>query len=205
MTYIDLTHPLITGMPVYPGDPEFALHPFCNHVDHGLSSHSISGSLHTGTHMDAPFHMNEGARKLDEFSITDFIRKAVCLDMKESISSQSLMIPEGVTACVLRFDWSAQFGTEQYYTDYPTAPLIFFKQLIEQGIRMVAMDTPSPDYTPYKTHHLLFEHDVLIVENIADPGALPVNQVFELNAIPLRINQDGSYCRIFARMDAGLN
>jgi len=70
------------------------------------------------------------------------------------------------------FDWSTEFGKDDYYQNYPEISPELAVKLGEVGVNIVGMDTPSPDRAAYQTHKILFKHDILIIENLINLGKL---------------------------------
>jgi arylformamidase len=65
MQIFDISVPVRSGMPVYPGDPEVLLervsdYPAVSRLDFGV---------HTGTHVDAPVHFIEGGAGAEQLSL----------------------------------------------------------------------------------------------------------------------------------------
>ncbi|MBB5211337.1 cyclase family protein [Microbulbifer hydrolyticus] len=59
----------------------------------------------------------------------------------------------------------------------------------KRGIKAVGLDTPSIDFGGsqlFKTHRILFEHNVPALENVANLGALP-DKGFTVIALPMKI------------------
>lgn len=61
----DATRTIGEGIPVWPGDVEFSMRTVPNA---GFTSSSVTMSLHTGTHMDAPRHRFPHGRAIDSFA-----------------------------------------------------------------------------------------------------------------------------------------
>jgi kynurenine formamidase len=72
--------------------------------------------------------------------------------------------------------------------------------LVEKKIKMIGMDTPSPDRYPFKIHKLLFENNIYILENLTNLDQLLNIDRFEVIAFPLKINADSSITRAVARI-----
>src|SRR5437899_12866880 len=77
MPIYDITVPIHPGMPIYEGDPavEIAAWSALRKGDSANVSFLHFGA-HTGTHVDAPAHFIEGARKIDALSIETLIGPA---------------------------------------------------------------------------------------------------------------------------------
>src|SRR5215470_17071172 len=68
----DVTVPISNAMPVWPGDPLVQLTAKSHQSQdntHAVRLTAIQMSSHTGTHMDAPFHMIDGGKRLNEFPL----------------------------------------------------------------------------------------------------------------------------------------
>src|SRR6516164_8958531 len=80
----DVTVPISNAMPVWPGDPPVLL-TSKSHVSrdksHTVRLTSIEMGSHTGTHMDAPFHMIEGGKRLSDFTIDVFAGPATVVEI----------------------------------------------------------------------------------------------------------------------------
>ena len=82
MTLIDLSHPITTGMPVWPGDPEVTLLTAATVHTHGYNLKSVHLGSQTGTHVDAPFHVDDALPTLDQLPLDRFTGPAVVADLR---------------------------------------------------------------------------------------------------------------------------
>ncbi|USZ72800.1 cyclase family protein [Natronosalvus halobius] len=78
----DLSYPLETGMPVYPGSPPVAVEPAATVEDDGYATTGLSFDSHTGTHIDSPAHMRSDGPTLDDFDVERFRFRAVLADCR---------------------------------------------------------------------------------------------------------------------------
>ena len=67
-------------MPAFPGDTPIQLLPTSTYINDGVANHSLCGSLHMGTHIDAPGHFTDKDKKIIDFPISKFIGKAIVID-----------------------------------------------------------------------------------------------------------------------------
>src|SRR2546430_17333843 len=75
----DVTVPITNTMPVWPGDPPVQLSAKSHESrdkTHIVSLTSIAMGSHTGTHIDAPFHMIQGGKRLHEFPLDIMVGRA---------------------------------------------------------------------------------------------------------------------------------
>ncbi len=67
---IDLSMPLTSQTPVYPGDPKPHLEPIATFSADGYHVSRLVLGSHSGTHVDAPFHFCEHGWRLDDVPLT---------------------------------------------------------------------------------------------------------------------------------------
>ncbi len=79
---VDLSHPLESGMTVFPGTPPAALEPTATVEEAGYRTTEISIDSHTGTHIDAPAHMLADGKHLEEYPLETFQFDAAVADCR---------------------------------------------------------------------------------------------------------------------------
>lgn len=214
---IDLTYPIHTGMQVYPT----SWHPAVEVV--GMGRHSVEGrqttkftlGTHTGTHIDAPRHFIGDGRTIDRISLSWCIGRAAVVSFagssKKDVGVDDLEKALGAyevfpQRLLVRFDWSVHWGKEEFYIDYPYFTENACRWLIDKGIRLLGMDTPSPDNpengyasaSDSPNHKLLLGRDVILIEYLCNLNKLKSKEVY-LTALPLCIKDaDGSPARVIA-------
>ena len=104
MKIIDLSLPLYTGMPVYPGDPEVSITLVHTIERNGWDLRRLEINSHDGTHVNVPSHMIASGRTLDDYALADFCGPARLYKPDMPISSADGIlfadcdIDEGVAA-----------------------------------------------------------------------------------------------------------
>ena len=83
MKVIDLTRPLVSGMPVFPGDPPVTIERVRTHDEDGFEVSRICMGSHSGTHLDAPRHFFPEGATLDEFPAGRFVGRGVIVDLRQ--------------------------------------------------------------------------------------------------------------------------
>ncbi len=177
----------------------------------GRNTTSIHLGSHSGTHMDAPFHFYDQAYGIDKInlsqvcgrvSIVDFTGKGkgelVRLCDVESISVTSRMI--------FVFGWFKYWKTNDYYDEFPYFSQEAVRYLVEKGLRVMALDTPSPDSVKdignkedSPNHKLLLIKGVALIEYLANTDKLLNGSNYSLIALPLKLEgADGSPARVIA-------
>ena len=80
---IDLTYPLSAETTMFPGLPKPEITPHCTVEEAGANVTRLSFISHTGTHIDAPRHMLDGAQTVDEISLDRLIGEAAVVDISD--------------------------------------------------------------------------------------------------------------------------
>lgn len=201
---IDLTHNIQAGMPVYPGDEETVLLQ-TNHLQQdGYSNHLLTINMHAGSHIDGPMHLIESSRSMSDFPLDAFVGDGCLLDVSNETAIhckeeyEQLIQPQHIV--ILYTGHSRFYGEPRYFADYPVLSTEFAELLIRKQVKMVGLDTPSPDQYPFEVHKLLFQHNILIAENLTNVDQLRNVPSFEIIALPLPIKADSSIARIIARV-----
>ncbi|MDK8179604.1 cyclase family protein [Paenibacillus sp. UMB4589-SE434] len=205
MKLIDLTHVLQHQVPVYPGDSEMELVQTKYLSRDGYCNHQLTMNMHTGTHIDGPMHLIESDLYLSDFPLDSFVGKGTLLDVSgmnriEYKEEYEHLIGEG-TILILYTGFSVYFGQEKYFTEHPIITKEFAELVVRKKIKLIGMDTPSPDRYPFETHKLWFDNQVLIAENLTNVDRLLDVSSFEIIALPLLIKADSSAARIIARTE----
>ena len=204
MKLYDISRPLKRGMPTWPGDTPFQYEVSWPKSDSGsVNVGKLTMSIHTGTHVDAPFHFDDEGRKITDLDLNLYVGQAKLVDVagRTSIGADDLVNVDltGITRLLLRTSsWSDpnQFPESICYLRPDLAPF-----LAEQGIRLIGVDVPSVDPLDSKelpAHHGLHQNDIHILEGLwledVEPG------IYELIALPLQIEEaDGSPVRAVLR------
>lgn len=187
-----------------------------------LGRHGIEGretrklvlGTHTGTHTDAPLHFIPKGRGIDQVPLEVLVGPALVLNFSPCRPMQEIDVPDlerkiggkAPTRLILRTDWSEQFGEMPYYTQYPFLSEAAAHWLVEKGVALIAMDTPSPDNPSHSrgtskdspNHKVLLGAGVVLVEYLCNLKALTASEV-ELVVLPLKLTGcDGSPARCIA-------
>lgn len=191
-------------MPVYPGDPLPILKQSTEINTTGGSEFHISTGMHVGTHMDAPLHMFKNGKKLSEYPAEKFFGKGHLIDVRnQKRISAGLLKEKHISPCeiiIVMTGFSEKFGTDSYYNDYPEIEESFVQRLIELGVKIVGMDTPSPDRAPFNIHKILLKNDILIIENLTNLEPLLPYEKFEIIALPAKFETDAAPIRVIAKV-----
>lgn len=212
MRLIDLSVPLGTGMPVYPGDPEVDIRPALTAAEDGVNVLHLRMGSQSGTHVDAPSHVEDGWPALDELPLDRFDGPAHVVDAR-GLPPRAAMgadlfadVPAG-RIVLLATGWSAHWGTGAYH-DHPHLTEEAAALLVTRGVRTVGIDALSVDPTPGETlpaHRVLCGAGAVIAENLTNLAEVLDAQVaghdVHVSLFPLHLpGADGAPLRAVARI-----
>lgn len=201
---IDISRRLQKGVPTWPGDTPFSYEVSWSKEQSGsVNVGKLTMSIHTGTHVDAPFHFDDDGRKIAELDLNLYIGpvRVIELKNKSSIAAKDLegLELQSVERLIIRTSsWhdETRFPEEITYLEADVAPF-----LSKHGIRLIGVDVPSVDPLDSKVlsaHHSLHQHDIHILEGL-DLEHVAEGE-YELIALPLFLTEaDGSPVRAVLR------
>ncbi|KAI5115227.1 hypothetical protein M0805_008451 [Coniferiporia weirii] len=216
MFVYDLSHKLDSGTQPYPGNPVFCCNRAATVKDNGCNLSILTLGSHTGTHIDAPYHFFEDGKTVDQLDLSSLVGPAAVVDVlhkkpKERITWDDLVradvvkLLEDCHILLVRTGWSKYWKTPTYL-DHPILDKGAAEKLIEMGIRVLGVDTMSPDETnpsegvisDFGVHETILGAGAMIVENLTGLEQLPKKRV-HVSLLPLNITDcDGSPIRAVA-------
>jgi kynurenine formamidase len=198
MQYIDLTQTFSAQMPVYPGDSVPELTPIDSD---GIRDHRLNTGMHVGTHMDAPLHMIAGGKRISEIDPAKFFGSGKLIDARgmDKIGPEVLADIQAGDIVLVLTGFGSKFHDFDYYEKYPELTEAFANKLVELKVKIVGLDTPSPDRKPFAVHKILLGQEILIIENLTNLEQL-LNQKFEVVALPAKLETDAALTRVIAKI-----
>lgn len=207
MKIYDVTVPLSKELVVYPGDPHVKINrrTKVNEEDAKYNLSRYSFGSHSGTHVDAPFHLIEGGGTVDKLALELLIGRARVVEVTAPCIDETVLeeFDFTVDARVLfktrnSYLWSQKSFVKDYVYITPGAA----RSLINDGIKVVGIDYLSVekfDAEP-ETHMALLKAGTVIIEGLdlrdVEPGD------YELICLPLKIKDgDGSPARVVLRQN----
>lgn len=170
MELFDLTLPLWSGMPVYPGDPHVSFTPARSHEADGYQVTHLCLGSHTGTHLDAPRHFFAGGATLDEYPLDRLVGPGVVVDCRPVATPHGTATPPVIDAAFLAGQLRTvpvpHGGLVLLWTEGAFLAVDAARLLLDSGAGLVGTDAPSLDEHPYPVHRLLLSHGVLLAENL---------------------------------------
>ena len=142
MKIIDLTQLITASMPVYPGTEPPHLTVANTYETDGFRETLLSFFSHTGTHMDAPFHLFGDRTKLNEMPAAQFVGKALVIPCMqygagEEIGMEALapvrQLADETDFLLFHTGWSRYWGKAEYFGDYPVPSQEVCRYALESG------------------------------------------------------------------------
>ena len=204
---IDLSHSLDDKMSLYPGDPCFRCRAVSTVEDDGCAVTAIQLGSHTGTHLDAPSHFVLGGRATDAISLNILqghaaVINVATLEPKHRVTREELeaaftsQFPSNSLSdfriVLVRTGWSSHWGEEKY-NHHPFLDADIAQYLIGSGIKVIGVDTLSPDATSeengsndFRFHQTFLGSGGVIVENLTNLDWASGSTIF-VNLLPLKL------------------
>ncbi len=159
MSLFDLTHPISTATPVFPGDVPVGVRTVATHADQGYAARRIDLGTHSGTHVDAPAHLLPHGATLDDLPLDLWIGPGLLLERADLGAAPlpragRLLIrgcPDGITPREAR-------------------------RIAACGVRIVGVDGPSVDPVASRelpAHRILLGAGIPVLENLRLAGVPP--------------------------------
>ncbi len=177
---VDLSRPLRDGSESYAGEPGVRIERVAEAAVDGYTlSHFSHLSAHCGTHIDSPFHFIAGGADLSGIGLPLLPALIVPTDRSPiDVEAFSGARPLRGRAVLLHTGWDTRIGTPGYYEDAPYLTPEAAAFLVEQGIGLLGLDSPSPDRfgsTDWPVHHLILRAGIPIVEGLVNLDSLPTD------------------------------
>ncbi|WP_226008209.1 cyclase family protein [Natrinema salinisoli] len=213
--WIDLTQPFDGDVPHSAALPEPEFETISDVDRDGVNAQWIGTPTHVGTHVDAPRHMIAGGATIDEIPLERFAGPATVADVRreesEPITAEELAAAAGDVRpddiLLVRTGWGDRYEREDYER-YPWLAADVGDWLLEQGVKLLAVDTPSPDrpratrpdgWDEYPIHRTLLPEGILIAEHLRIPPSIAGTRPM-VYGFPLSLRGgDGAPARFVAR------
>ena len=193
MKIYDITFPISAETPIYEGDPRAEIKTI-NSLAKGDAANvsQICCGVHTATHVDAPNHFIEGARKIHEFDLEKLIGDCVVIELDENVMSiepEHLKNLNGAERVLFKTRNSAFWNEPEkgFRTDFTYISPEAAHVLVEKNIKLVGIDYLSVEKfgsADFQTHITLLEKEVVIIEGL-DLREIS-GGVYELICLPLK-------------------
>jgi len=199
--WFDVSIPLHAGATVWPGDQAMSLTP-AGRIAQGdhCNTSVITCPTHIGTHCDAPWHFEDGGKRLEEVDTALFFGDALLVALEDvDVIRASDLRPERFPERVLFKTRNSQYpANAPFKKDFVALDVSAAERLVADGVKLVGIDYLSiaPFGNSGPTHHALLQNDVFVVEGLRLGGFSAGTYPFVVLPLPLT-GADGAPCRAF--------
>ena len=200
---LDLSHPIHTGIPRWPGDPPVKFTTAATLESEGFRLGSFSMGEHSGTHMNAPSSFHAQGVPIDAYSPESLVAPAVVLDIRDRAVNSTVgadyclevsgladweekwgPVPAGSVA-LLATGWDSKWEDPRAYLGYDSRGGLHFPGfglaaarvlLEERGVAGLGIDTHGLDPgrdSTFAVNKLVLEQPRIALENLTNLHQLP--------------------------------
>jgi arylformamidase len=206
MKIYDVSLPISSALPVWPGDPAVVLEQVSS-MDAGAHDNisRLACSVHTGTHVDAPHHFLNDHRTVESLALDILVGPAQVVQLSEDVKQISAEVleraalPPGMERLLLKTSnsrlWEQAGNT--FYKDFVGISADGADWLVRYGVKLVGIDylSVAPYHQSIPTHRALLSAGIIIVEGLdlrtVEPGS------YSLYCLPLKlVGSDGAPARV---------
>ncbi len=204
MKIYDISIPISSHMPTYPGDPKVTVTPMLQIAagDNANVSQLCMGD-HTGTHVDPPVHFVPGGKTVDDLDLNTLYGSVRVVDMSSVVGAitpqdlENAQVPTSALRVLFKTRNSQFWSRPAFEPDYVGLSWDAAQWVVDHGIRLVGIDYLSVELynaTLPNTHRTLLNAGVIIVEGLNLSTVAPGD--YTLACLPLKIlNGDGGPAR----------
>jgi len=212
--WVDLTYPLGAQTPRLRTFPPPIVSRISEMPAAPLNVTRLEMVVHTGTHVDSPRHFVLDGPPVDAIPLERLTGRGVVvrvdappygvIEPDDLERARPQIEPGDIVA--IDSGWGERWGTDDW-DRHPALSLRTAEWLVDRGVKLVALDTPTPDQAldrrspafDWPIHRLLLSQGVLISEQVANLSRLAATRI-ELVFSPVPIaGADGAPARVIAR------
>ncbi|WP_250509456.1 arylformamidase [Caballeronia sp. GACF4] len=195
MTLLDISPPISTDTPVWPGDTPVGIERVWRmEAGSPVNVARFTLSPHTGAHADSPLHYDEHGAAIGEVPLDTYLGACRVVNC---IGAAPLVLPEHIAdfldddnappRILLRTYASAPLDT--WDSAFCAVAPATIDLLAARGVKLIGIDTPSLDPQESKTmdaHRRIRAHGMAILEGLVLDAVAPGD--YELIALPLKFS-----------------
>jgi arylformamidase len=222
---IDLSQTLSADIPVPPGFPSPSLDTMQSQAEGAISNvDRLSLVIHTGTHMDAPYHFFSTLPRVDELAPDCLIGPAVVVDLtgkqgnvpieaddirQWEVATGEAIQPGDIVLLHTGHDrnWHVGEAAPAYWENgWPYLAMSAVSYLAAKPIKAIGVESFDPDCVDlgniaaaeFPTHRTFLPRGILVIENLTNLDRIPGTRC-QVIALPLKIKgASGSPVRVVA-------
>lgn len=205
MAVYDVTLPLRTGMPTYPGEPAPELEYFKRIGEDSLANVSkVSLGSHCGTHIDAPHHFIDGRATVESLSVEALLGPVHVIEYAgdshiTAADLEAFGLPRGARRLLAKTKNGRFLDDNEFHTDFIAFTPNAGRWLVDRRFVLVGIDYLSIEQfrsEKHEVHLALLEAGIVIVEGL-DLRRVPPGR-YNIACAPLKVTgAEGAPARVF--------
>jgi arylformamidase len=216
MHLIDLSMTLGPDVEPVPGHPHFSSAPLTTLERDGVNNSLLTLSIHTGTHIDAPYHFVANGQTIDQIPLDQLCGRAWLCDLRNIVNrggrhritiedlQQAGLPPDGLADVILTTftGWSVtHWNRADFYTGNPFFDDETSRWLVEQRVKALALDHGVDGARPWPNHTIVLSTGRCLIENLINLDAILPQREFTMYALPVKMRENGGMARVIAQLD----
>lgn len=164
-------------MPVWPGDPQVSIQRVSKIEEGAIANVSrLEMSVHTGTHVDSPYHFLKDGSTVERLSLKVLIGRAYVIHLDDNVDRvmpkhlEEAGIPPRTRRVIIRTRNSKQWAKEYrpFDKEFVGVDVTAAEYLVKRGVQLIGVDylSVAPFDSPSPTHLALLKAGVVIVEGL---------------------------------------
>tara|TARA_B100000989_G_C19524782_1_gene466154 strand:- start:1733 stop:2386 length:654 start_codon:yes stop_codon:yes gene_type:complete len=201
---IDISMKLDNNMLSWPGDRHIFRHNYAMKIESGGHANvsRVETSMHTGTHIDAPFHKIKSGKKLNEMPVENFMGFAqvidlTCINKMIYLDDIKNKLKKNTEIALIKTKNSDLLQVREFQENYTCLNIEAAQYLSEQGLKAVCVDYLSIDKFHAKepiNHNIFLKKNIIIYEAV-DLSNVKEGEYFFIG-LPIKLNNaDGALAR----------
>jgi len=206
MKLIDVSVPLDSRLPVYPGNTPLSIEPI-KRIARGDSSNvsTLHLSAHAGTHVDAPRHFFDDRPGTEGLPLEMLVGRARVIEVRSrhGIGPEELSgvdFSEDIRVLIKTTN-SLLWGSPEFHTDYVGLTEAGARFLVERGVKVLGVDYLSVEEFKKPgapAHRALLGGGTIVIEGLNLRDVVP--GIYEMFCLPISIvGSDGAPARVVLR------
>lgn len=191
MKYIDITPLINPDIAVFPGDTPFTSNILLDFKkgDNLLLS-TITSTVHLGAHTDAPNHYHKDGEDIASRDLNFYIGQCqvISVDIKKGERIYPKDLNVDIKAERVLFKTLSFPDPNNWNNDFNSLSPELIKYLVEKGVILIGIDTPSVDPSDSKaleSHNEIYNNNLAILEGIVLNEVK--DDIYTLISLPLKI------------------
>jgi kynurenine formamidase len=184
---VELSHPIVSGAPGYPGLPVPRVEPWLAH-DASRSLYADQAEFeitriflvgNTGTYLDSPYHRHRHLPDIAGLQLERLANlPAIRLTVRDGARAVDAMLPPDVAgaAVLIHTGWDRRWGRDAYWAPGPFVATALVDRLLEAGVGLVGIDAwniDDPADPARPVHTSLLGAGIPIVEHLTGLDGVP--------------------------------